>query len=51
MAVFSRVTFLAVFQIDMSKEQHLAFRIFLLELSRDTVPGIAAKLFFQFDSY
>lgn len=49
MAVFSRVTFLAVVQIDTCKEQHLAFRIFLLEPSRDTVSGIATKQFFQFD--
>lgn len=48
MAIFSRVTFLAVFQIDRSKEQHLAFRIFLLEFSRYTVPVIATKTIFSF---
>lgn len=46
MAVFSRGTFLAVVQIDTSKEQHLAFRIFLLEPSRDSVSGIGYKTIF-----
>lgn len=47
MAVISRITSLALVQIDIVKEQNIAFRIFLLELSRDTVSGISTKLIFQ----
>lgn len=44
MAVFSRVTSLALVQINIVKDQNIAFRVFLSDYSRDTVPGIATKL-------